>query len=72
MLEDIGDILPRFQAYETIFSSNPRLMQSLSNAYLDIARFCTSIKVAFKKARKSGSFREMHRTLSMVALYTDW
>ena len=60
MLEDIGDVLPRFQAYETIFSSNPRLMQSLSNAYLDIAQFCTSVKAAFTKAKKSGSFQEIH------------
>ena len=64
MFEHIGDVLPRFQAYETIFSSNPRLMQSLSNAYLDIAKFCTSVKTAFQKANKSGSYPYIHFTHS--------
>lgn len=55
MFEQIGDVVPRFQAYERLFSSNPRLMQLLSNAYLDIFKFCTSAKAAFGKARKSSS-----------------
>ena len=55
MFERIGDVIPRFQAYEAIFSSSPRLMQSLSDAYLDVAKFCTSVKTAFQKARKTGS-----------------
>ena len=56
MFEQIGDVIPRFQLYEQLFASNPRLLQSLSNAYLDIIKFCTSAKNAFQKARKSGSF----------------
>ena len=55
MFEQIGDVVPRFQAYETLFSLNPRLMQFLSNAYLDIFKFCISAKAAFGKARKSSS-----------------
>ncbi|KAL9133172.1 MAG: hypothetical protein Q9175_005647 [Cornicularia normoerica] len=53
MFEQIGDVIPRFQAYETIFSSSPRLLQSLSTAYLDMIKFCTSAKTTFQKARKS-------------------
>ena len=56
MFEQIGDVIPRFQLYEQMFSASPRLLQSLSNAYLDIIKFCTSAKNAFQKARKSGLF----------------
>ena len=56
MFEQIGDVIPRFQLYEQMFSASPRLLQSLSNAYLDILNFCTSAKNAFQKARQSGSF----------------
>ena len=56
MFEQIGDVIPRFQLYERLFASNSRLLQSLSNAYLDIIKFCTSAKNAFQRARKSGSF----------------
>lgn len=69
MFEQIGDVLPRFQAYETLFSSSPRLVQSLSNAYLEIFKFCTSAKAAFRKARKSSS---PPWTLSLGASLTDW
>ena len=69
MFEQIGDVLPRFQAYETLFSSSPRLVQSLSNAYLGIFKFCMSAKAAFRKARKSGS---SPWTISLGAYLTNW
>ncbi len=71
MLEHIGDVLPRFQAYETLFSSSTRLMQSLSNAYLEMIKFCTSVKAAFQKARKSGSYSHIHSTGSIMVFYTN-
>lgn len=71
MFEQIGDVIPRFQAYETLFSSSPRLMQSLSNAYLDVAKFCTNAKAAFQNARKSGSSRPKHSAYSVEVLFTD-
>ena len=67
MFEQIGDVIPRFQLYEQMFSASPRLLQSLSNAYLDIIKFCTSAKNAFQKARKSGSFPLIRYTIVRVA-----
>ena len=72
MLEHIGDVLPRFQAYETLFSSSTRLMQSLSNAYLEMIKFCTSVKAAFLKARKSDSYSHIHCTGSIMVFYTNY
>ena len=67
MFEQIGDVIPRFQLYEQLFSSSPRLLHSLSNAYLDIIKFCTSAKNAFQKARKSGLFALIPYTRLRVA-----
>ena len=69
MFEQIGDVIPRFQLYEKLFASSPRLLQSLSSAYLDIIKFCTSAKNAFQKARKSGSFALIPYTR---ARFADW
>lgn len=71
MFEHIGDVLPRFETYEALFSSNPWLMQSLSNVYLNILEFCTSVKTAFKKERKSGSYPYINITYSTTVLSTD-
>ena len=66
MFEQFGDVIPRFYAYETLFPSRPQLIQSLSNAYLDVAKFCTSTKAVFQKASKSGSSPPEHRTLNSI------
>ena len=52
MLAKIGDVIPRFQIYERLFPSHLhlRLTQALSNAYLDVLRFCFVVKRAFRKA----------------------
>lgn len=71
MFEQIGDVIPRFQAYEILFSSSPRLMQSLSNAYLDVLKFCTYAKAAFQNAKKSGSFRPKHSAYTVKVFLTD-
>ena len=46
-------------------------MQSLSNAYLEIIKFCISVKTAFQKARKSGSYSYIYSTDFIIVLYTD-
>jgi len=53
MLARIGDVLPRFRVYEALFPNHDRLRQALSDAYLDIIRFCTDVKSIFAKASKS-------------------
>ena len=52
MLADIGDVVPRFQIYERLFQDHLRLTQALSNAYLDVIEFCTTVKNVFKKAQR--------------------
>ena len=53
MLERIGDILPRFRAYERLFPNNERLVQSLSMVYVDILGFCSDIKAVFRRGKRS-------------------
>lgn len=62
MLAQIGDVVPRFQIYERLFSSHLRLTQALSIAYLDVIEFCTVVKAVFKKAKRN------YRTVSPFAL----
>jgi hypothetical protein len=55
MLSQIGDVLPRFRIYETLFKNHERLLVALSAVYLDVLRFCIASKDLFVKARKSKS-----------------
>ena len=55
MFERIGDILPRFQAYERLFPSNERLVQSLSIVYVDILKFCSDVKAVFRRGNRGSS-----------------
>ena len=48
MLERIGDVLPRFRAYERLFPNNDRLLHSLSLVYVDILKFCYNAKAVFR------------------------
>lgn len=53
MFERIGDVLPRFRAYERLFPNNERLVQSLSVVYLDILKFCSDVKTVFRRGKRS-------------------
>ena len=55
MFTRIGDVLPRFWLYETLFPSHERLVQALSVVYLDILTFCNDAKSVFRKAKSSAS-----------------
>lgn len=52
MLERIGDVIPRFKYYETLFPKHEWLLDSLSAVYLDIITFCVDAKAIFQKAKK--------------------
>lgn len=56
MLKMIGDALPRFRAYEKLFSTHERLIQELSMAYLIVLRFCIEAKAIFRNAKRSKFF----------------
>ena len=58
MFERIGDVLPRFQAYERLFPSNERLVQSLSTAYVDILKFCSDVKAVFRRGKRPASMNK--------------
>jgi hypothetical protein len=53
MFERIGDVLPRFRVYQSLFSNHQRLLHALSQAYYDIIYFCTLAKCLFHKGKKS-------------------
>ncbi|KAL8848571.1 MAG: hypothetical protein Q9221_006404 [Calogaya cf. arnoldii] len=53
MFASIGDVLPRFRVYETLFPSQERLVQALSITYVDILSFCTEAKAVFRSERRS-------------------
>lgn len=55
MLAQIGDVLPRFRIYETLFSNHERLLAALSDAFLDVLSFCITTKEFFTRAKKSKS-----------------
>ena len=48
MFGRIGDVLPRFNIYERLFSDHERLLETLSVAYLDIISFCQDAKSTFR------------------------
>ena len=53
MFVRIGDVLPQFRVYEKLFSSHERLVQALSEVYIDILKFCADAKAVFRKGRPS-------------------
>ncbi|KAF2870424.1 hypothetical protein BDV95DRAFT_81231 [Massariosphaeria phaeospora] len=53
MFVRIGDALPRFRIYQTLYRKHERLLAALSAAYLDILRFCTHTKDFFVRARRT-------------------
>lgn len=55
MLAQIGDVLPRFRIYQTLFTDHERLLVALSNAFLDLLKFCTMTKDFFLGGKKSMS-----------------
>ena len=58
MFERIGDVLPRFNIYERLFSDHERLLETLSVAYLDIISFCQDAKSAFRN--RGFLFKSIH------------
>ncbi|MCJ1267662.1 hypothetical protein MMC22_007548 [Lobaria immixta] len=65
MLGRIGDVLPRCQVYQNLFSTNKRLLQVISVAYVDIIHFCWTAKKAFRKMKKSTTSTALHLTLKL-------
>ncbi|KAH0561960.1 hypothetical protein GP486_003332 [Trichoglossum hirsutum] len=61
MIGNIGDIIPRFQGYEELFSDHRRLVHALSAVYVDIMTFCMDIKSAFRNT-PSGNLRAFKAT----------
>ena len=55
MFARVGDVLPRFNTYERLFSNHESLIQALSMAYLDIIIFCTNAKAVFRRGQRSSS-----------------
>lgn len=52
MFVRIGDVLPRFRVYESLFPNHERLVQSLSMAYVDIIEFCSECKAVFRHGQR--------------------
>jgi hypothetical protein len=53
MLAQIGDALPRFQIYQTLFRNHERLLVALADVFLDVLNFCVLTKDFFTQAKKS-------------------
>ncbi|PVI05552.1 hypothetical protein DM02DRAFT_668201 [Periconia macrospinosa] len=53
MLAQIGDIIPRFRIYQVLYGKHERLLSALTEAYLDVLRFCTDVKTFFQRAKRS-------------------
>ncbi|CAI6331959.1 unnamed protein product [Periconia digitata] len=53
MLAQIGDVIPRFRIYQVLYRKHERLLSALTEAYLDVLKFCTMAKAYFKRAKKS-------------------
>ncbi|KAF2825246.1 hypothetical protein CC86DRAFT_407469 [Ophiobolus disseminans] len=53
MLAQIGDVLPRFRIYGSIYRDHERLLVALSKGYLDILKFCVHVKEFFLNAKRS-------------------
>ena len=53
MFAQIGNVLQRFRIYQAFFHNHERLLYSLSNAYLEVLSFCTSMKNFLLRTRSS-------------------
>ena len=53
MFNRISDLLPRLRIYEQLFPTHERLVQSLSNIYFDVLRFCSDAKDVFRRAKRA-------------------
>ncbi|KAI9660756.1 MAG: hypothetical protein M1831_003448 [Alyxoria varia] len=51
MLNAIGDPLPRFRSYEVLFPDDFRLMNQLTDNYLNVLKFCGEVKNEFTTSR---------------------
>jgi hypothetical protein len=60
----IGNILPRFQGFEELFSDHRRLVHALSVVYLDIMTFCMDVKAVFRKISSGRSSEFFTKALS--------
>ncbi|KAF2097104.1 hypothetical protein NA57DRAFT_77359 [Rhizodiscina lignyota] len=47
MFARIGEVLPRYAMFERLFAEHERVLAALSNAYLDILKFCNEAKKMF-------------------------
>ena len=52
MLNQIGDVVPRFQVYERLFGHHTLVVKALSDAYVDIIAFCADAKSVFRKGKQ--------------------
>jgi hypothetical protein len=66
MLAQIGDVLPRFCIYKSIYRNHERLLVTLSAAYLDILRFCAHTKEFFQRNKQSLSLCSTNRLASNI------
>jgi hypothetical protein len=60
MLESIGDSLPRFSKYSSLFPNTPGLQNALFKIYIEILQFSVDARAIFKK-RHSGKNDKMTR-----------
>ncbi|CZR67167.1 uncharacterized protein PAC_17066 [Phialocephala subalpina] len=72
ILARIGDILPRFRDYERIYNpqKHKRLVQALSNAYLDIIVICTQFRQSIR-THQASKVRRIFKPLSMNHQFDD-
>lgn len=55
MFAQIGRVLPRLRTYEHLFLEHEPLLLALSDAYLDVIRFCIDAKKVFLVAKKTSA-----------------
>ncbi|KAH8154666.1 uncharacterized protein LAJ45_01195 [Morchella importuna] len=72
MLERIGDVIPRFKAYERLFPNHEQLLYSLSVVYLDIINFCVDAKNVFQKVKNRKRSRFSFPGSGLRALKVVW
>jgi tetratricopeptide (TPR) repeat protein len=72
VLSRIGDLLPRFKDYASIFDMDkyPRLYQCLVTAYLDIINLCLKFREILASQRRT-SFQRIYKPLLQDAQYED-
>ena len=53
MFVSIGDVLPRFQIYEKLFSNHDVFVQAISKVYVDVIEFCADAKKVFRGGKRA-------------------